>query len=48
MADLCRNSKAHKLKYYNPDNLNDALTALTLMSLAHNLLDNCTNTRRLD
>lgn len=48
IAHLYRNSKAHKLKYYNPDNLNDALTALTLMSLAHNLLDNCSNTRRLD
>ncbi|HGN4741988.1 TPA: TIGR02391 family protein [Streptococcus pyogenes] len=48
IAHLYRNSKAHKLKYYNPDNLNDALTALTLMSLAHNLLDSCSNTRRLD
>ncbi|HFZ6313607.1 TPA: TIGR02391 family protein [Streptococcus agalactiae] len=48
IAHLYRNSKAHKLKYYNPDSINDAITALTLMSLAHNLLDNCTNTRRLD
>lgn len=48
IAHLYRNSKAHKLKYYNPDSVHDALTALTLMSLAHNLLDNCTNTRRLD
>ena len=48
IAHLYRNSKAHKLKYYNPDSVNDALTALTLMSLAHNLLDNCTNTRRFD
>ncbi|MCK1248877.1 TIGR02391 family protein [Streptococcus uberis] len=48
IAHLYRNSKAHKLKYYNPDSIDDAITALTLMSLAHNLLDNCTNTRRLD
>lgn len=48
IAHLYRNSKAHKLKYYNPDSINDAITALMLMSLAHNLLDNCTNTRRFD
>ncbi len=48
IAHLYRNSKAHKLKFYNPDSIDDAITALTLMSLAHNLLDNCTNTMRLD
>lgn len=48
IAQLYRNTNAHSLKLYNPNNLNDAITALTLMSLAHNLLDNCSNARRLD
>lgn len=48
IAQLYRNTNAHSLKLYNPNDLNDATTALTLMSLAHNLLDNCSNTRRLD
>ena len=48
IAQLYRNTNAHSLKIYNPNDLNDAITALTLMSLAHNLLDNCSNTRRLD
>lgn len=48
IAQLYRNTNAHSLKLYNPNDINDATTALTLMSLAHNLLDNCSNTRRLD
>lgn len=48
IAQLYRNTNAHSVKLYNPNDLNDAITALTLMSLAHNLLDNCSNTRRLD
>lgn len=48
IAQLYRNTNAHSLKLYNPNNLNDAITALTLMSLAHNLLDDCSNARRLD
>lgn len=48
IAQLYRNTNAHSLKLYNPNDLNDAITALTLMSLAHHLLDNCSNTRRLD
>lgn len=48
IAQLYRNTNAHSLKLYNPNDLNDAITALTLMSLAHNLLDGCSNARRLD
>lgn len=48
IAQLYRNTNAHSLKLYNPNDINDAVTALTLMSLAHNLLDNCSNARRLN
>ncbi|HEM3543385.1 TPA: TIGR02391 family protein [Streptococcus suis] len=48
IAHLYRNSKAHKLKHYNPDNINDAITAFTMLSLAFKFLDNCSNVRRLD
>ncbi|MGU7966352.1 TIGR02391 family protein [Streptococcus suis] len=48
IAHLYRNSKAHKLKYYNPDSINDAITAFSMLSLAFKFLDNCSNVRRLD
>lgn len=48
ISQLYRNTNAHSAKLYNPNDLNDAVIALTIMSLAHNLLDNCSNTRRLD
>ena len=48
IAHLYRNSHAHRLRYYNPDSLDDTITALVTMSLAHDFLDRCTNSRRLD
>jgi uncharacterized protein (TIGR02391 family) len=36
-----RNTTAHEAKVYNPKSETDAITALTLISKAHDLLDNC-------
>jgi len=36
-----RNTTAHEAKIYNPKSETDAITALTLISKAHDLLDNC-------
>ncbi|MEO1768309.1 TIGR02391 family protein [Candidatus Enterococcus ferrettii] len=44
---MYRNPKAHEPKLYNQSSETDALTAFTLMSLAHRILDNCINVRDL-
>lgn len=38
---LYRNPKAHNLKLYDYTNEDDAITAFTFISLAHNFLDDC-------
>lgn len=40
-----RNPKAHEPKLYNPASESDAVTAFTLMSMAHSILDNCIRVR---
>lgn len=42
-----RNPKAHEPKLYNPSSESDAVTAFTLMSMAHSILDNCVCVRQL-
>lgn len=42
---LYRNPKAHEPKLYNPSSESDAVTAFTLMSMAHSILDNCIRVR---
>lgn len=42
---LYRNPQAHEPKLYNDKSETDAITAFTLMSLAHRTLDNCVNIR---
>ncbi|WP_231105508.1 TIGR02391 family protein [Enterococcus hirae] len=42
---LYRNPQAHEPKLYNPKSETDAITAFTLISLAHRILDNCINVR---
>lgn len=42
---LYRNPKAHEPKLYNPSSENDAVTAFTLMSMAHSILDDCVRVR---
>lgn len=42
---LYRNPKAHNPKLYDVTSETDAITAFTLMSLAHKTLDNCINVR---
>ncbi|MBO0456320.1 TIGR02391 family protein [Enterococcus hulanensis] len=44
---MYRNPQAHEPKLYNPKSETDAITAFTLMSLAHRILDNCVNVRDL-
>lgn len=44
---LYRNPKAHEPKLYNQTSETDAITAFTLMSLAHRILDNCINVRNI-
>ncbi|MCI1903877.1 MAG: TIGR02391 family protein [Enterococcaceae bacterium] len=45
---MYRNPQAHEPKLYNPKSETDAITAFTLMSLAHRILDNCINVRELN
>lgn len=45
IVSLYRNPKAHTPKLYDPTSETDAITAYTLMSLAHRILDNCINVR---
>ena len=45
---LYRNPNAHEPKLYDVTSETDAVTALTLMSLANSLLDDCINVRDLD
>ncbi|MTV82201.1 TIGR02391 family protein [Secundilactobacillus folii] len=45
---LYRNPKAHDPKLYDVTSETDAITALTLMSLAYGLLEKCINVRNLD
>lgn len=45
IVQLYRNPGAHKLRYFNPTNKSDAITALMTISLAHYQLDNCVNVR---
>ena len=45
---LYRNDKAHVLRFYNPEQEDDAIIALTMISKAHYLLDNCVCVRFLD
>lgn len=40
-----RNPKAHEPKLYNPTSESDAVTAFTLISMAHSILDNCIRVR---
>lgn len=40
-----RNPKAHEPKLYNPSYESDAITAFTLISMAHFILDNCIRVR---
>ncbi|WP_353486111.1 TIGR02391 family protein [Apilactobacillus xinyiensis] len=42
---IYRNPKAHTPKLYDPSSETDAITAFTLMSLAHRNLDNCVSKR---
>ena len=42
---LYRNPKAHEPKLYNPSSESDAVTAFTMMSMAHSILDNCVRVR---
>ncbi|MGJ8729315.1 TIGR02391 family protein [Listeria aquatica] len=44
---LYRNPQAHETRLYNPKSENDAVTAFSLISLAHQVLDNCVNVRDL-
>lgn len=44
---MYRNPQAHEPKLYNQKSETDAITAFTLMSLAHRILDNCVNVRDL-
>ncbi len=44
---LYRNPNAHEPKLYDVTSETDAITAFTLMSLAHKTLDNCSNVRDL-
>lgn len=43
-----RNPQAHNSKLYNPKSETDAITAFSMMSLAHQILDNCINVRDLN
>lgn len=48
IVSLYRNPTAHSPKLYDESSETDAITAFTLMSLAHRILDNCFNVRDLD
>lgn len=48
IISLYRNPTAHSPKLYDETSETDAITAFTLMSLAHRILDNCFNVRDLD
>ena len=47
IVSLYRNPKAHTPKLYDENSETDAITAFTLMSLAHRILDSCVNVRDL-
>lgn len=48
IISLYRNPTAHAPKLYDQTSETDAITAFTLISLAHRILDNCINVRNLD
>lgn len=45
---MYRNPSSHQTRLYNPRSETEAVTAFTLISLAHRILDNCFNVRDLD
>lgn len=48
IVSMYRNPTAHSPKLYDETSETDAITAFTLMSLAHRILDNCFNVREVD
>ncbi|MFL2071193.1 TIGR02391 family protein [Marinilactibacillus psychrotolerans] len=48
ITSLYRNPNAHTPKLYDVTSETDAITAFTLMSLAHRTLDNCINVRNIN